>query len=479
MSNDKSGYISPFSQRYASKEMQNIFSSEKKFKTWRKIWIALAESEQELGIDISDEQITELKKFADDINFDVADAKEKEIRHDVMSHLYAYGQQAPEGGKILHLGATSAFVGGNTDLMLMKEALTMVQTRLLHVIKNLATFAEKHKNIRTLGFTHFQPAQLTTVGKRGSLWLYDFITDFHEVTNVIKNLKARGVKGTTGTQASFFNLFKGDKNKIKRLDAKVTKKLGFEESFPVTGQTYPRKTDMLVLNSLAGIAVSAHKFATDLRLLANLKELEEPFEKKQVGSSAMAYKRNPMRSERICSISRFLISLSENAPYTAATQWLERTLDDSANRRLSIAESFLAADSVLLLLDNVTSGIVVNGGMIESNLSRELPFMITENLLMKSTEKGGGRQDIHEVIRTHSHKASAEVKAGGKNRLLQYLAEDDDFPLDKAEINAIKEEGNLTGRAAEQVEELIKDEVGPIMKRYGGRLGDTNTRDIL
>ena len=466
MNDKRTSYVSPFSKRYASDKMQYLFSEEFKFRTWRQLWIYLAESEKDLGLSITDKQIEELKKFKDDINYEVAEKKEQEIRHDVMSHVHAFAEQAPDGGKIIHLGATSCFIGDNTDLIIMKEALHLVQTRLLKVIKNLSDFANEYKELPTLGFTHYQPAQLTTVGKRATLWLYDFFSDFNDITSRIDNLQARGVKGTTGTQASFVHLFDNDQEKVKKLDQTVCEKMGFKSAYPVTGQTYPRKLDMQILQVIAGIAQSAHRFATDIRLLSNLKEIEEPFGKKQIGSSAMAYKRNPMRSERICSLSRLVLSLSENPSYTAATQWMERTLDDSANKRISIAESFLAIDSILILLDNVTNGLIVNKGMIQRRISEELPFMITENLLMEGTNKGHSRQDLHEIIREHSHKAGAEVKSGGSNRLIEMLAQDKDFPLNEKEINQIIKKGNFTGRAASQVEDFLKTDIYPLFERF-------------
>jgi len=446
--------------------MQFLFSEEYKFRTWKKLWIALAESEKELGLEITNGQIAELKKYADVIDYETAEAKEREIRHDVMSHVHAYAQQAPEGGKIIHLGATSCFVGDNTDLIILREALKLTMGRLYRVIDNLRNFAEKHKSTATLGFTHYQPAQLTTIGKRACLWLQDFITDFTELSRRLQDLKARGAKGATGTQASYLNLFDNDQKKVKALDRMVSEKIGFKEAYPVTGQTYPRKTDALVLSSLSSLAQSSHRFATDMRLLSNLREMEEPSGKQQVGSSAMAYKSNPMHSERICSISRFIIAQSENPAYTASTQWLERTLDDSANRRLCLAESFLAADAVLMLLENVTGGLVVNRAMVDRHANLELPFVATENLLMEGCKMGHNRQELHELIREHSCSAAVQLKSGGDNPLLTLLAEDGRFPLDMAAIGAVIAAGNFTGRAPQQVEEFLAEHVQPILKAH-------------
>lgn len=476
---DRTRYQSPFSSRYTSDEMQYLFSEEFKFRTWRRLWIALAEAEQELGLPITDAQLAELRTFADDINYEVAEAKEREIRHDVMSHVHAYAVQAPEGGKILHLGATSCYVGDNTDLIIMREALTLVLGKLRKVIANLAAFAARHRESTTLGFTHYQPAQLTTVGKRACLWLQDFMTDFEELLRRRDTLRARGVKGTTGTQASFMNLFANDSGKVRELDRRVSGKMGFAASFPVTGQTYPRKTDALIVASLASLAQSAHRFATDLRLLSNLRELEEPFEKKQVGSSAMAYKRNPMRSERICSLARYLLAQNENPAYTASVQWLERTLDDSANRRLCLAESFLAADAILILLDNVTDGLIVNPAMIKKHVDQELPFMATENLLMEGSKRGESRQELHEVIREHSHAAAARLKEGLDNNLLDLLAADPRFPLDRAAIDAVIAAGRFTGRAAEQVDEFLTGHVHPLLEAHKKLAATGGTHSIL
>ena len=476
---DREQYVSPFSRRYASERMQYLFSEEKKFRTWKRLWIALAESEKELGLDISDAQLAELRAFADVIDYETAEAKEREIRHDVMSHVHAYAMQAPEGGKILHLGATSCFVGDNTDLIILREALDEILVKLRRVIANLAAFAEAQKKLPTLGFTHYQPAQLTTVGKRACLWLQDFVTDFEELLYRRNGLKARGVKGTTGTQASFMNLFDNDSSRVRELDRLLSEKIGFPASYPVTGQTYPRKTDYLILSALSSLGQSSHRFATDLRLLSNLRELEEPFGKKQVGSSAMAYKRNPMRSERICSLARFLIALSENPAYTASVQWLERTLDDSANRRLSLAEAFLSADAILILLENVTDGLIVNEAMIDKHVAQELPFMATENLLMEGSKLGHSRQELHEVIREHSHAAAAELKKGGDNPLLDLLAADGRFPLNREAIDRVLAAGNFTGRASEQVDEFLTGFVRPLLDAHPEREQDREADGIL
>ena len=407
-------YESPLTSRYASKEMQALFSPDKKFRTWRRLWIALAETEKELGLDITQDQIDELKKFQDDINYDVAKAREKEVRHDVMSHVYAYGVQCPSAAGIIHLGATSCFVGDNTDLIIMYEALDLIKKRLVNVIAILAKFADEYKDLPTLGFTHFQPAQPTTVGKRATLWIQDFLLDLEALEDFLQRRRLRGAKGTTGTQASFLELFDGDFEKVKLLDKTVAHKMGYDDVFPVTGQTYSRKIDSQVVNILAGIAQSATKFSNDIRLLQNLKEVEEPFEKNQIGSSAMAYKRNPMRSERIASLSRYVIADMLNPAMTVAGQWFERTLDDSANKRLSVPEGFLAIDAVLNLCANVSDGLVVYPKVIEQRLMKELPFMATENIMMDAVKKGGNRQELHEQIRVHSLEAARMVKVEGK-----------------------------------------------------------------
>lgn len=457
-------YESPLNTRYASKEMKYIFSPDKKFRTWRRLWIALAESEMELGLDIKKEQVDELKAYADDINYEVAEKKEKEVRHDVMSHVYAYGVQCPKAKGIIHLGATSCYVGDNTDIIIMYEALNLVKKKLLKVISLLKDFALEYKDMPTLGFTHFQPAQLTTVGKRASLWLWELIMDLENVNFQLSRAALLGSKGTTGTQASFMELFDGDGEKVKALEQKICEKMGYDKVYPVSGQTYSRKLDYQMLSVLSGIAQSAYKFANDIRLLQNLKEIEEPFEKNQIGSSAMAYKRNPMRSERICSLSRYVISLAINPAVTASTQWFERTLDDSANKRISVAEAFLAVDAVLNIYMNVASGLVVYPKVIHQRIMSELPFMATENILMDAVKKGGDRQELHERIRRHSMDAAAVVKQdGGKNDLIDRIVKDEVFGLTRDEIESTLKPESYTGRAAEQVEELIRDYVNPIL----------------
>ncbi|MEA4849530.1 MAG: adenylosuccinate lyase, partial [Clostridiaceae bacterium] len=433
---NRTEYQNPLISRYASKEMSFIFSEDYKFSTWRKLWVALAESEMELGLNITREQIDELKEHIYDINYEEAEKREKETRHDVMSHVYAYGLQCPKAKPIIHLGATSAFVGDNTDVIQMSEGLKLIKTKLLSVLKNLAGFAEKYKRLPALGFTHFQPAQLTTVGKRSCLWMQDFLMDIEELDFQLNRFKLRGVKGTTGTQASFMALFNGDHNKIKELDARVTKRMGFESSFAVTGQTYSRKLDSQVLNVLTQIAESAHKFSNDIRLLQSLKEVEEPFEKNQIGSSAMAYKRNPMRCERIAALSRFVIINSLNPAITAASQWFERTLDDSANKRLAIPQGFLAVDSILNIMINVTGGLVVNEKMIKRHIDEELPFMATEDILMEAVKMGGDRQELHEKIRRYSMEAGKRVKEEGlDNNLISLIEKDESFGQVKDRIH--------------------------------------------
>lgn len=466
---DSKKYENPLVARYASDQMSYIFSPENKFKTWRKMWIALAEAEKELGLPITEEQIRDLKAHQEPINFDVALEREKETRHDVMSHVFAYGQQAQKAKGIIHLGATSAFVADNTDLVQLKQGMELVARKLRAVIGAFSEFAEEWKDKATLGFTHYQPAQLTTVGKRAVLWLQDFVMDHQDLIYRMENLKFRGVKGTTGTQASFLSLFEGDHGKVVELDRKVTRAMGFQGRNYETGQTYPRKVDAQVLSVLSGIAQSASKFATDLRLLANLKEMEEPFETKQIGSSAMAYKRNPMRSERICSLARYVMTSSLSPVMTAATQWFERTLDDSANKRISIPESFLAIDSILIILENVVRGLVVYPKMIDKRVQMELPFMMTENLMMEAVKRGGDRQELHEKIRQFSVEAGREIKMeGGENRLLNMIAEDPEFPLDLEQLKALAEPSGYTGRAARQVEAYLHEVIEPLLKPYRG-----------
>jgi adenylosuccinate lyase len=461
-------YENPLVARYASPEMSRIFSPDFKFRTWRTMWIALAEAERELGLPISEEQIKELKS-AGDINYDVARQREKETRHDVMSHVFAFGEQAPGSKGIIHLGATSAFVADNTDLVQLKAGLELVGRKLRSVIRAFSDFAEKHKDLPTLGFTHFQPAQLTTVGKRAVLWLQDFIMDHQDLTHRLNHLKFRGVKGTTGTQASFLNLFEGDHGKVAELDRQVTEAMGFSGRNYETGQTYPRKVDAQVLAVLSGIAQSAHKFATDLRLLANLKEMEEPFEAKQIGSSAMAYKRNPMRSERVCALARYVMSSAMSPVMTASVQWFERTLDDSANKRITIPESFLAIDSILIILENVVNGLVIYPKMIEKRIQMELPFMMTENLMMEAVKRGGDRQELHEKIRQFSVQAGKRIKLeGGENNLLDLIADDSEFPLNKEQLLSLAEPSAYIGRAPEQVHAFIAEVVEPLLKPYQG-----------
>ncbi|WAW15160.1 adenylosuccinate lyase [Peptostreptococcus equinus] len=457
-------YQSPLTSRYASKEMQELFSPDKKFTTWRKLWIALAETEKELGLDISQEQIDELKKFQNDINYDVAKQREKEVRHDVMSHVYAYGVQCPKAAGIIHLGATSCFVGDNTDLIVMYEALEMIKKRLIKVIQVLAKFADEYKELPTLGFTHFQPAQPTTVGKRATLWIEDFLLDLETLEDFLQRKRLRGAKGTTGTQASFMELFDGNFEKVKQVDKMIANKMGYDDVFPVTGQTYSRKIDSQVINILSGIAQSATKFSNDIRLLQHLKEVEEPFEKNQIGSSAMAYKRNPMRSERIASLSRYVISDMLNPAMTVAGQWFERTLDDSANKRISVPEAFLATDAVLNLCANVSDGLVVYPKVIEQRLMKELPFMATENIMMDAVKRGGNRQELHEKIRVHSLEAARMVKSEGmENDLVDRIAGDSDFGITKEEILEVLKPELYVGAAPLQVEEFLNNVVGPIL----------------
>lgn len=469
---DMQNYTSSLSERYPSKEMQYLFSPEMKFRTWRKLWIALAETEQELGLPITDEQIAELKAAADDINYDEAKAREKIVRHDVMSHVYAYGLQCPKAKGIIHLGATSCYVGDNTDLIIMTEGLKLIRKKLINVIANLSDFAEKHKALPTLGFTHFQPAQPTTVGKRATLWLHDLLLDLENLDFVLDSMKLLGSKGTTGTQASFLELFDGDLEKVKQLDGMIAEKMGFSGCYPVSGQTYSRKVDTRVLNVLSGIAQSAHKFSNDIRLLQHLKEIEEPFEKNQIGSSAMAYKRNPMRSERIAALANFVISGVMNPAITASTQWFERTLDDSANKRLSISEAFLAADGILEIYMNITSGLVVYPKVIRARLMSELPFMATENIMMDAVKLGGDRQVLHEKIREHSMAAGKRVKEeGADNDLLDRIAADPAFNMTKEQLLALMKPENFTGCAESQTERFLKEWVKPVLDANRDSLG--------
>ena len=470
MSTDR--YVSPLSERYASKEMQYIFSPDMKFRTWRKLWIALAETEKELGLNITQEQIDELKAHADDINYEVAKERERQVRHDVMSHVYAYGVQCPKAKGIIHLGATSCYVGDNTDIIVMTEALKLVRKKLVNVIAELASFADKYKTQPTLAFTHFQPAQPTTVGKRATLWTQEFLLDLEDLEYVLSTMKLLGSKGTTGTQASFLELFEGDQETIDKIDPMIAQKMGFKECYPVSGQTYSHKVDTRVLNVLAGIAASAHKMSNDIRLLQHLKEVEEPFEKSQIGSSAMAYKRNPMRSERIASLSRYVMVDALNPAITSATQWFERTLDDSANKRLSIPEGFLAIDGILDLCLNVVDGLVVYPKVIEKHMLAELPFMATENIMMDAVKAGGDRQELHERIRELSMEAGKTVKVEGKdNNLLELIATDPAFNLTLEELQKSMDPAKYTGRAKEQTERFISQVVQPILDSHKEMLG--------
>ena len=465
-------YQSPLSERYASKEMQYIFSPDMKFRTWRKLWIALAETEKELGLPITEEQIEELKAHADDINYEVAKEREKLVRHDVMSHVYAYGQQCPKAKGIIHLGATSCYVGDNTDIIVMAEALKLIRKKLVSVIDELSRFADRYKAQPTLAFTHFQPAQPTTGGKRATLWLQEFLMDLEDLESVSGSLKLLGSKGTTGTQASFLELFEGDQETIDKIDPIIAKKMGFSACYPVSGQTYSRKVDTRVLNILAGIAASAHKMSNDIRLLQHLKEVEEPFEKNQIGSSAMAYKRNPMRSERIASLARYVIVDALNPAITSATQWFERTLDDSANKRLSVPEGFLAIDGILDLCLNVVDGLVVYPKVIEKRLMAELPFMATENIMMDAVKAGGDRQELHERIRELSMEAGKNVKEKGlDNNLLELIAADPSFNLSLDELKKAMDPTRYTGRAKEQVDTFLANVVRPVLEQHKEELG--------
>ncbi|MBQ6231580.1 MAG: adenylosuccinate lyase [Eubacterium sp.] len=479
MNNDK--YVSPLSERYASKEMQFIFSPDMKFTTWRKLWIALAETEKELGLKdtegnprITDEMIEELKSHVDDINYEVAKEREKLVRHDVMSHVYAYGQQCPKAAGIIHLGATSCYVGDNTDIIIMREALYLVRKKLLNVINELTKFALQYKDLPTIAFTHFQPAQPTTVGKRATLWLHDFYMDLEDVDYMISQLKLLGSKGTTGTQASFFELFDGDHEACRKADKMIAEKMGFADCFPVSGQTYTRKVDSRVLNVLSGIAQTAHKFSNDIRLLQHLKQVEEPFEKNQIGSSAMAYKRNPMRSERIASLADYVMCDALNPAIVASTQWFERTLDDSANKRLSVPEGFLAVDGILDLCLNVVDGLVVYEKVIYKKFMEEIPFMATENIMMDAVKAGGNRQELHEKIRTYSMEAGANVKREGKeNNLLELIAADPAFNMTLDELKALMQPERYVGRAPQQTEEFIAEVIQPILDANKDALGLT------
>lgn len=469
----KNAYESPFSTRYASQEMQYLFSADKKFRTWRRLWLALAKAEMDLGLPITSEQIQELEQHLDDINYPVAEEREKQVRHDVMAHVYAYGVQCPKAKGIIHLGATSCYVGDNTDIIIMREALGSIRRKLINVIDQLGRFAEAYKSLPCLAYTHLQPAQLTTVGKRATLWINELVMDYEEVGHRISTLKLRGVKGTTGTQASFVELFEGDTDKIKELDRMICREMGFEASVPVSGQTYSRKVDYQVLSVLSGIAQSASKFSYDLRLLANFKEMEEPFEAHQIGSSAMPYKRNPMRSERISSLARYVMIDALNPAFTSGTQWFERTLDDSANKRISVSEAFLAVDAILKIMMNVCDGLVVYPKVVSQRVMAELPFMATENIMMSAVKKGGDRQQLHERLREHSIAAARVVKEEGMpNDLIDRVCADPVFQLDRAEIEAVLKPINFTGRSVEQVEEFVENVVRPILEENKDVLGE-------
>lgn len=471
---NKNIYESPLNSRYASKEMKEIFSPNKKFKTWRKLWITLAKAEKELGLDITDEQIEELEKFKNDINYEIAEEREKITRHDVMAHIYAYGVQCPKAKGIIHLGATSCYVGDNTDIIVMKEAMELIKSKVLTVVKNLSKFALEYKDLPTLGFTHFQAAQLTTVGKRACLWIQDLMMDLETIDFCLENIKLLGSKGTTGTQASFMELFNNDSQKVKKLDMLIAENLGFKGVFSVSGQTYSRKLDSIFLNALSGIAQSATKFSNDMRLLQHLKEMEEPFESGQVGSSAMAYKRNPMRSERIAGLARYIMVDTLNPAITSATQWFERTLDDSANKRIAIPEAFLATDAILNIYMNVTENFVVYPKVIEKHIMEELPFMATENIMMNAVKQGGDRQELHEKIREHSMEASKVVKSEGKkNDLIERIVNDKSFNLTMEDINKILEPKNFIGRAPEQVLEYINEDVKPVLENNKNNLSSS------
>ena len=459
-------YVSPFSTRYSSDEMQYVFSEEFKFKTWRRLWIELAKAEKELGLDITDKQIAQLDAHAEDINFEVARAREREVRHDVMSHVYAYGKQCPDAEPIIHLGATSCYVGDNTDVIILKKASEIILKKAAAVVKNLADFAQKYKGMPCLAYTHLQPAQLTTVGKRATLWMYELIQDIEELEHRLDKLLLLGSKGTTGTQASFMELFDGDEQKIKKMEDLIAKALGFSGCVPVSGQTYSRKVDAYFLSVLSGFAQSAYKFANDLRILQSFEEMEEPFEKNQIGSSAMPYKRNPMRSERICALARYVIADSVNPAFTAGTQWFERTLDDSANKRIAVSEAFLAVDAILNIYMNVTSGLVVYDRVVYRRVMEKLPFMATENIMMKSVKKGGNRQKLHEQLRVHSHAAAAKVKLeGGVNDLIERIENDPAFPLSRQEIESELDPTLYIGRSVSQTEEFIENYAKPVIER--------------
>ena len=467
MERDRNGYVSPLSTRYASKAMQYLFSENNKFRTWRRLWIALATAERELGLDISQEQIDELTAHAEDINYDEAEAREKLVRHDVMSHVYAYGLQCPKAAGIIHLGATSCYVGDNTDILILRDAMELVLRKCAQVLRNLSAFAEKYKDLPCLAYTHLQPAQLTTVGKRATLWMNELLMDMENLEFQLSQLALRGAKGTTGTQASFMELFQGDEGKVKALEKRIAEQMGFEKSVPVSGQTYSRKIDAYVLGALSGVAQSACKFANDLRILQSFEEMEEPFEKNQIGSSAMPYKRNPMRSERICALARYVIQDAVNPAMTAAAQWFERTLDDSANKRIAVSEAFLAVDAILEIYINVTAGLVVYDRVVRRRVMEKLPFMATENIMMEAVKRGGNRQELHEALREHSHATARKIKLeGGQNDLLDRIVDDPLFPLTREEIEAQMAPEKYVGRAPGQVTEFLANEVAVILARY-------------
>ena len=467
MERNRDGYTSPLSTRYASKEMQYLFSDNNKFRTWRKLWIALAKAEHKLGLNVTQEQIDQLEAHAGDINYDVAEAREKLVRHDVMSHVYAYGQQCPDAEAIIHLGATSCYVGDNTDILILRDACGLVLRKCAQVLRNLSAFAEQYKALPCLAYTHLQPAQLTTVGKRATLWMNELVMDVENLEFQVRQLRLRGAKGTTGTQASFMELFEGNEEKVKKLEALVAEQMGFEKCVAVSGQTYSRKTDAYVLAALSGVAQSACKFANDLRILQSFEEMEEPFEKNQIGSSAMPYKRNPMRSERICALARYVIQDGVNPAMTAATQWFERTLDDSANKRIAVAEAFLAVDAILEIYINVTAGLVVYDRVVRRRVMEKLPFMATENIMMEAVKRGGNRQELHEALREHSHAAARKVKLeGGANDLIDRIVADPLFSLSREEIDAQMAPEKYVGRAPSQVAEFLREEVAPLLERY-------------
>ena len=467
MERNRDGYTSPLSTRYASKEMQYLFSDNNKFRTWRKLWIALAKAEHQLGLNVTREQIDQLEAHADEVNYDVAEAREKLVRHDVMSHVYAYGQQCPDAEAIIHLGATSCYVGDNTDILILRDACGLVLRKCAQVLRNLSAFAEQYKALPCLAYTHLQPAQLTTVGKRATLWMNELVMDVENLEFQVRQLRLRGAKGTTGTQASFMELFEGNEEKVKKLEALVAEQMGFDKCVAVSGQTYSRKTDAYVLAALSGVAQSACKFANDLRILQSFEEMEEPFEKNQIGSSAMPYKRNPMRSERICALARYVIQDGVNPAMTAATQWFERTLDDSANKRIAVAEAFLAVDAILEIYINVTAGLVVYDRVVRRRVMEKLPFMATENIMMEAVKRGGNRQELHEALREHSHAAARKVKLeGGANDLIDRIVADPLFPLSREEIDAQMAPEKYVGRAPGQVTEFLANEVAAILARY-------------